>query len=191
MISQAKWPSGRLRHCWVLAVMWLFWARGATCAQPHDEYAVKAVYLYQFARYVTWPDATSGQVFTICILGENPFGDYLKELEGKKVATETVAVRQLASLDDYEPCRILFVAGKDARALQLLGQARRRLEGEPVLVVAEAEGAAAGGAVIGFIQVGSNIRFEVNRQAASAAHLAVSAKLLRLAARDVGQNPGR
>ncbi|MGH9723681.1 MAG: YfiR family protein, partial [Candidatus Acidiferrales bacterium] len=45
-----------------------------------SEYQVKAVYLYNFGRFVQWPPnvtANNDSTFTICVLGQDPFGPIL------------------------------------------------------------------------------------------------------------------
>ena len=74
----------RLLAFWLIAAL----LAGGAWGGEFDEYAVKAAYLYNFAKYVEWPSA----VFTrpdapmaICIVGENPFGAALSALAGKAV----------------------------------------------------------------------------------------------------------
>ena len=43
-----------------------------------QEYRVKAAYLYNFVKYVEWPD-TKGPI-RICVAGQNPFGTVLEDL---------------------------------------------------------------------------------------------------------------
>src|SRR5450432_1916809 len=50
---------------------------------PRKEYNVKAVSLYAFGRYVTWPETafqTADSPFVIGVLGDNPFGDALEQI---------------------------------------------------------------------------------------------------------------
>ena len=51
------------------------WAQGA---KPTD-YDVKAVYLYNFGRFVEWPASVTSKSdsFTVCVLGQDPFGPAL------------------------------------------------------------------------------------------------------------------
>ena len=47
------------------------------------EYEVKAAFLLNFTRFIEWPDsalASADQPFSICIVGENPFGDALDRI---------------------------------------------------------------------------------------------------------------
>src|SRR4030088_3254548 len=44
------------------------------------EYQVKAAYLYNFGRFIEWPPkvaAAKSDSFTICVLGQDPFGSTL------------------------------------------------------------------------------------------------------------------
>ncbi|MCP4694111.1 MAG: YfiR family protein, partial [Desulfobacterales bacterium] len=53
-----------------------------------QEYQLKAVFLYNFINFITWPDEAFGapeRPFTIGVLGEDPFGSFLE----KVVASET------------------------------------------------------------------------------------------------------
>jgi hypothetical protein len=78
-IAQGRgiWRVGSSR-CWLVAIaiacaFVLPPALGAQSSKPTD-YDVKAVYLYNFGRFVEWPSdvtASAGDSFTICILGQD------------------------------------------------------------------------------------------------------------------------
>ena len=87
---------------------------GAVAAQKPEpkEYEVKAVYLYNFGRFVQWPDtAAKDESFAVCILGSDPFGAILDST----VANETIDNRKLtiakriAKPGDAAGCRILVI----------------------------------------------------------------------------------
>lgn len=49
------------------------------------EYQVKAVFLFNFAQFVTWPSQPADAPLVIGILGDDPFGSYLDEtVRGEK-----------------------------------------------------------------------------------------------------------
>jgi len=51
-----------------------------------DEYRVKALFLFNFAKFVEWPNALPGDGISIGILGDDPFGDMLAQtIAGKTV----------------------------------------------------------------------------------------------------------
>jgi hypothetical protein len=152
-------------------------------AQPAKapDYEVKAAYLFNFSRFVTWPPATpaQGNLFSVCVLGSDPFGRALRNtLAGESVDGKSVVARTIRNPQDALGCRILFLsASEDSRVpaiLEGLGQAG-------VLTVSDVPSFIARGGMIQFVYEGRNVRFEVNLTAAERAGLALSADLLRVA----------
>src|SRR2546426_7749962 len=72
------------------------------------EYRVKAAYLFNFLKYVEWPDATATGPFTICVAGRNPFGDVLADtVKGERIGARAVMARVVTEPD--AGCHVLFV----------------------------------------------------------------------------------
>jgi hypothetical protein len=147
-----------------------------------SEYEVKAVYLFNFAKFVQWPAGEpSGETdaFTICVLGEDPFGRTLdftlagETLHGKKTAT-----KRIASARDARGCRIVFVSGSEERRIRsVLGA----LKGMRVLTVSDMNDFAARGGMIQLVMDHDRVRFEVNLTAATSEGLGMSSELLKVA----------
>jgi YfiR/HmsC-like len=163
---------------------------GQEIVDSHKEYNVKAVTLYAFGRYVTWPDsafASADAPFVIGILGENPFGDALTKVAAKKtVGGRPIVVRQLTSPSEYAHCHILFVAGTVGPETE--AKVFRAIAGKAVLLVGESSGFAERGGIVNFYQSGSNVRFELNPDKANEAQLGFDAKLLSLGSKVASRN---
>jgi len=157
-------------------------AAATASAGAQREYAIKAAFLYNFARYVQWPQpAPSGErgPLTIGVLGPDPFGPILDEIAASKtIGARKLVVRRFATLDRYTPCDILFVSSPMARQVEAV---LARTEGSHVLVVGDSAGLAEGGVAINFYIADNKVHFEINRRAARRARLKISSKLLRLA----------
>src|SRR5439155_1062756 len=71
------------------------------------EYQVKAVYLFNFARFVEWPPEAQSGPLTICVAGQNPFGAVLDEtLRGESVNNRPLTARVIPG---PEPgCHVIF-----------------------------------------------------------------------------------
>ena len=76
------------------------------------EYAIKAAFLYNFARFVAWPgeDSQQSDPFVVCILGENPFGSSLANLESKAVRGRKFTVRYAKNAQDIGNCQMVYVS---------------------------------------------------------------------------------
>lgn len=149
-------------------------------AQP-TEYQVKAVFLFNFSQFVDWPPpAFSHQQapLGICVLGSDPFGTGLDEIvRGESVNGRPLSVRRYGRVEDVaDACHILFIGRSEReRSAQILAS----LQGRSILTVGDFEGFARAGGVIRFVTVGNKIRLHVNLEAAKAANLTISSKLLR------------
>ena len=170
-----------IRAAWMLAWCCIIagLSSGLACAQTLSEYQVKAAFLYNFARFVDWPEASAQNSFDVCILGENPFGEVLEAIvKNKVVGGRPVLVRRLQSGGQARSCKVLFVSASERTSVQSILES---LAGSPVLTVGETPGFATQGGVINFIVQDEKVRFEVNVDAADRARLKISSKLLNLA----------
>lgn len=142
---------------------------------------IKAVFLFNFAKYVTWPVAgmseRSPAGIRICVTTDDSFFTLLKAaVEGEDVDGKPLEPVALDGLDEARTCQILFVG--DANSPD--GKAwLNAVRGRQVLTVGE--GPLNDETVIAFIKDDNRIRFDINRAAAGRHTLNVSSKLLRLA----------
>jgi hypothetical protein len=147
------------------------------------EYAIKAAYLYNFGRYVEWPpDAfeSSGAPFVIGVLGKDPFGTILDEIAAnKRIEGRRIVARRFATMAEYTPCQILFVAA--SASPQQKAEAIKMARESAVLLVGEGSGFAKQGAAVNFFIESNRVRFEINTEAARRGQLKISSKLLSLA----------
>jgi hypothetical protein len=156
----------------------LLWARGAA-AQQALEAEVKAVFLFNFAKYVEWPSAPPGSSATIrmCVPANPPFLATLRSAVRDEVVNgRPLAAVGLSGLDEARACDILYVgdtASPDAKSW--LGAVR----GRETLTVGD--GRLVDGLMIAFVRDDNRVRFDIDRGAAGRHRLTISSKLLRLA----------
>lgn len=143
--------------------------------------ALKAAYLYNFAKFVQWPARAyprPDSPFVFCVYGADPMEEALIPLEDKQVSGRAVIVRGLRSGSQFSACHVLFVgSSRRLYARQIIEAAKDK----PLLSVSDIPGFAADGGIIGLVPAGSKLRFEVNLVAAHSAGLTVSSLLLKLA----------
>ena len=153
----------------------------AAGAENNDSYRVKAAFLYNFAKFVEWPDAafkTASEPLSICIAGENPFGDSLERaVQGKAAGTHPFLIRVISDVQQAGACQILFVPDSERKRFAATDLPRTG----GLLTVGETGGFAAQGGVVNFKIEGGHVRFQINLDAAERQKLVISSKLLSLA----------
>jgi hypothetical protein len=153
------------------------------------EYKIKAGYLYNFTKFVTWPEDNS-DTFNICILGDDPFGALLNPIEKRTASGRPIRLIRLHNLtalkngagdnlNKLQNCHILFSNSsvnhsvfKNAQVLQVINNA---------LTVGEGEMFAVHGGMIGFVNRQGKIKLQINLTVIKQSGLKVSAKLLEVA----------
>lgn len=167
----------------IATVFWMLLVASSVLGQEKPgEYQVKAAYLYNFGRFVEWPakltTANTGS-FTICILGEDPFGPALDTtLAGETIGNQRVAARRISSPQMSTDCRILFISSSEANRLNQIIEA---LDKSAVLTVSDIPQFLQRRGMIQFVMEENRIRFEVNLAAAQRAGLTLSSELLKVA----------
>jgi hypothetical protein len=154
--------------------------RAQTAAVP-IEANVKAVFLFNFAKYVTWPAINLGErspaEVRVCVTANDAFFGLLKSaVQGEDIDGKPLLPVALEGLDDAKTCQILYVGDSQSADAKAWLDA---VKGYQVLTVAD--GALNDDSVIAFVRENNRIRFDINRVSASRRNLNVSAKLLRLA----------
>jgi len=156
-------------------------ALNGIAGQPSTEYRIKAAFLYNFTSFVTWPDDPAGASdFTLCVLGEDPFGRLLDKLTGKSVKGKQLIVRRLGNQALLDQCKLVFIS---ATSSDQIGGALALLQELPVLTVSDVRGFTNQGGIIEFRIIANKVRFDINLNAAESAGLHISSKLLSLATR--------
>jgi len=144
--------------------------------------AVKAAYLFRFAQYVEWPQSLPPNVpFVIGVNGAEDVAVHLERLvPGLSVDGRPVKVQRVTRVQELDGIQILFISAKNFSRTRSL---RARAIEKPILLVTEDDSGLDGGAIINFIEVNRNLRFEISLNAADRSGLKVNSALLSVAAR--------
>ncbi|MDX1582486.1 MAG: YfiR family protein [Thermoanaerobaculia bacterium] len=155
-------------------------AAPAARGEAPPEYALKAEFLERFTRFVDWPrSAVERETFRIGIVGEDPFGVYLRKLaDSRRIKNRRIEIHRIDEVEDVTECQLVFISDLDRSDLdQVLEAARER----PILTIGDTAGYAEAGVMINFYLDGDRIRFEINENAVSDSGLEVDTRLLKLA----------
>lgn len=202
------WLHRRLRASALLSALWLcaggllsLPAAGQTAEAPHEpvarpaaaadraaEFNVKGVYLYNFARYIEWPDhpQLSRRTFDIGIVGDSGIVYPLQKLAQRRTVVDKrrgtarkISIRSYSRVEDCRTCHMLFIADTVSEADTT--HLRQRFAGLPVVIVGETAGFAISGGTIEFLLLDGGVRFRLNVDDARRRRLKTDAKLLTAA----------
>lgn len=160
------------------------WGWSSCMGQPTvaGEYQIKAVFLFNFVQFATWPDAPStvpAGPIVIGVLGDDPFGAVLDEAVRQELIDDRpLEVRRFAAVDEIDICHVLFISRSESRQIASILTA---LNHRPILTVGDFFGFASQGGMIRLVNDQNRIRLRINRAAAQRAGLTLSSNLLRAA----------
>jgi hypothetical protein len=169
-------------------------AFGESQSAQYKEYEVKAAFMYNFLKFVDWPEdksAKSGNQIIIGILGQDPFGSAADILKDKKVEDRNVVINYISSfqqlkdaadangqMDTLKKCHLLFVCSSEKKNTKEIIEL---VQSAGVLTVADTQGFLETGGIVNFIIEDNKVRFNINLTASEKAGLKIRSQLLRLA----------
>ena len=138
----------------------------------------KALFIYNYTKYIEWPSNQRDGDFVIGVLGNSTLADELKTISQKqKVGSRNIVVKVFGSADEIDNCHILFLgSGKSGS----LATAMQKTSGRSTLIITDKEGLARQGSGINFITDGSKLNYEINKSNIEKSGLSVSSSLLSL-----------
>jgi hypothetical protein len=154
---------------------------GQVPSSDQVEYQVKAGFIFNFLKFVSWPEEikSTADSWKIGILAEPPvFNSIKKTLAGKSVDGRPVEVILFEPDMEFGECHVLFISENFTR---IYAECAVSLNSIPVLVVGEKKDFARTHGIIGFVKKKENLRLEINPVRAKKAGLVISGKLASLA----------
>lgn len=166
----------------IVAMLMLPLAGAIGQTNPRQEYALKSVFLYNFCRFIEWPErafSSADEPMVIAVIGEDRFGPMLEEtVRGEMVRGRKIRVERYRRVSEIGNCHILFItASETSRLDQILAAVSDR----SVLTVGETDAVLERGGMIALVADQNRVRLLVNPARLRAANLVASSKLLRVA----------
>jgi hypothetical protein len=146
---------------------------------------VKAAFILNIARFVTWPDEAlehQGDQLLLCLYRRNPWDGAIETIEGKMVNGRALRINLVKSLAQSQPCNILLIGLDEIRHFD---EESRHTADRPLLTIADLTDAdlppPRQHALVTLVRNGARIGFEINLAKARRAGLQMSSNLLKLA----------
>jgi hypothetical protein len=166
-----------MKHICVLWTLGCLLFSQLLCADDSSvEYKIKAGYLYNFTKFITWP-VDNAETFNLCIVGSDPFGELIEPIEQRSVIGRAIKLFRFdspRSMDKELHCHIVFVSSS-IKDMLALGDVNN------TLIVGESGEFIAQGGMIGFVNKQGKIKLQINLKTIKQGGLKVSAKLLEVA----------
>ena len=151
--------------------------------EPSED-QVKAAFVYNFAKFVEWPEnafSSKEAPLILCVIGKDNVGSALQVLEKKEVQGRQLRLNVITDLTQYlqnNSCHILFIANSEfAHQQQLL----QDVGDAPTLTVADNADFIKQGGMISLYVESQRVQFAINQSATHNNGLKLSARMLQLA----------
>jgi len=145
----------------VTKLLILFMFFGLTVSQAQVA-KMKAVFIYNFTKYIEWPASYKSGSFVITVLGKSPMFDELKKMSTtRSVGNQKIEVKNIQTLGELTKCHILFVSETNSAQFQSI---IAKIGNGSTLIITEKNGMALQGSAINFVNIGNNQKYELNKK---------------------------
>lgn len=165
-----------LHMIWALAALSVALASASADALVQREDQFKAAYVFNFVKFVAWPNEQAAQPLTICFVGAaGVYQALLTGIEQKRVGARPLAALQIADTSHLESCDVLYIEASLASMYTPVNE-------PALLTISDAKSFTERGGMIELFTENHRLRFQINVQSAQHAGLRISSDLLKLAA---------
>ena len=153
-----------------------------SAAGQQTESQVKAAYLYNFTRFVEWPNRPAvdeKNPVVIAVASETSFTDALRKLmQNQFLGGRPIEIKRLKDMPAPQHPHILFIPASSSDQVPYLLE---KFRGSDTLTVGESESFTLSGGIIAMFVEDKKMRFSVNQKAAERAGLRMSSQMLKFA----------
>lgn len=149
--------------------------------RTEDEHLLKAAYIYNFAKFTSWPENTwqeKASPLNICTMGKDPLISGLKRLSGKIIKERSVIITSIKNTQATNNCHLLYIAKSEKNRYQRI---LKSMSDKPVLTISELPNFSELGGMIELNNKNDQNHFIINLAATRNTGLEISARLLSLA----------
>lgn len=147
-------------------------------APNYSETEIRAAFLLNVARFVSWPQTDQRDSFHFCVLDKDLEGVLVRAARGETLNGRPITVDGKVTSETLAHCHVLYTGETSPSALALIRQAATL---NVLSVGAETEFVERRGGMMALIRRGNRIQPVINKQAVDACELRISAKLYRIA----------
>jgi hypothetical protein len=148
-------------------------------AQDRPMHEVYSMMVFNFTKYVQWPDHTEGGEFVIGVIGNTEVYNTLQGwYGGKPKGTKTFVIKKFSNASEVTDCHVVFIDKSKSGEFETVNN---KVKGKGTLVITDKNGLGEKGSGINFKTIDNKLKFELNQKAIETSNLKVSGALSSMA----------
>ncbi len=152
---------------------------GSAFAQERPMHEVYSMMVFNFVKYVQWPDHAGSGEFVIGVVGNTEMYNTLNSwYGGKPRGAKTIVIKKFNSAADVTDCQVVYI---DKAKSGEFAAVNDKVKGKGTLVITDKNGLGEKGSAINFKTVDNKMKFELNQKVIEASNLKVSGSLTSMA----------
>ena len=138
----------------------------------------KALFMYNFTKYLEWPTSKQSGDFVIGVYGNSPIINELNIIAQKrKVGAQQIIVKKITESVQFESCNIIYVpANRSAK----INEIQQYCNGKGVVLITDKPGMAKTHSGINYVKVNGKQNFEINKRHLETQGIKINSVLLSL-----------
>jgi hypothetical protein len=154
-------------------------AGNALQAQERPMHEVYSMMVFNFTKYVQWPDHTASGDFVIGVIGNTDVYNTLQTwYGGKPRGAKTYVIKKFKDASEVTDCQVVFI---DKSKSGEFADVNEKVKGKGTLIITDKNGLGEKGSSINFKTIDNKLKFELNQKAIETANLKVSGSLSSMA----------
>ena len=152
---------------------------GGNYKAQETDYKAYTLFIYNFMKYIEWPEAQNKGDFIIAVLGDSPVSKELQTLAaGKKLKGRNIVLKKCNTLEECAGCHLLYISSSKSSVIKTL---KDQIKDKPILLVGEREGLAKKGAGLSFVTLDDDeLKFDINKKEIELHQLKIAGSLINL-----------
>ena len=142
-------------------------------------YKAYSLYVYNFMKYVEWPEEESTGDFIVGLIGDSKIKkDLIVLANNKKLKGRKIVFKVFDKVEDITYCHLIYVSSSKSSSIKIIN---KKFASKPLLIVGEREESVYKGAALSFLTTDEDeLKFDINKKEIESHKLKISSSLIKL-----------